>query len=355
MKLELEPGWRLNGEPADPVLFELLEAIARSGSLARASGEVGYSYRHVWGLLAAWERRLGQRLARLERGRGARLTPFGEKLLELRNRARAHLAREFAALADELSRELTATAPARKAVIRIHASHDLALAQLRDAAGGGAGFELEFHGSVDNLRSLARGECDLAGFHVAERSDTPEIARLLEPREHRLIGVAVREQGLIVARGNPKRIESLADIARAGVRLINRQRGSGTRIEFDRLLAGAGIGRDGIEGYPAEEFTHLAVAATVAGGMADVGFGIHAAAAQLGLGFIPLVNERYLLAARAGRLAGADLRQLVSLLRSDQFRAILSRLPGYDGAIAGRIMSVEEGLAGPRPLGARPS
>ena len=229
----------------------------------------------------------------------------------------------------------------------IHASHDLALAQLRDASGGE--LDLHFHGSMENLAALSRGQCDLAGFHVAEQAPTPELSRWLKAGVHKLIGVAVREQGLMVARENPLRIQGLRDLVRSGVRMVNRQQGSGTRLVFDELLDAAGIERDRLRGYQVEEFTHLAVAATVASGMADAGFGIRAAAAQSGLGFIPLASERYLLACRGDRLQLPELRKFIALLRSARFGTILSRLPGYDNAITGRVTDVAHGLAGPRP------
>jgi len=327
----------------------LLVAIQRSGSLAAAAREVGYSYRHVWNLLGDWNRRMGQPLVGLERGRGARLTPLAVKLVELEERARTRLAPHFAELAREFERELYAEASARAPRLNLHASHDLALERLPELAEGALALELQFHGSVESLEALARGDCDLAGFHVAEQWRTPEILQRLKPGAHRLIGLAVRDQGLIVARGNPKGIQGLRDLARPGLRFVNRQRGSGTRLVLEQLLARAGIEGGRISGYPREELTHIAVATAVADAGADVGFGIRAAAAQLELGFIPLVNERYLLACRADRLESAELKKFLALLRGKPFRAVLAALPGYDNAITGRVMEVGEGLSGPRP------
>jgi putative molybdopterin biosynthesis protein len=104
-----------------------------------------------------------------------------------------------------------------------------------------------------------------------------------------------------------------------------------------------------ITGYAREEFTHVAVATAIANGSADVGFGIRAAAVQQALGFIPLVSERYLLACSADRLESPELKKFLALLRGKPFRAVLAALAGYDNAITGRVMEVEEGLAGPRP------
>lgn len=352
MKVGVDFAWKLESEAADPALPALLRAVERSGSLAAAAREVGFSYRHVWNLFLKWERSLGKPLARFERGRGARLTPLGAKLLELEQHARRRIAPQLAELARQLEAELTRPAERR---LRVHASHDLAVARLPElAARRRLELDLEFHGSLDSLDALARGACDLAGFHVAEQLRSPDFERRLAPAEHRLLGVAVREQGLMIAKGNPKRIRGLRDLERNDLRLVNRQRGSGTRLVFDQLLAQAGIARGHASGYPLEEFTHLAVASAVAGGIADVGFGIRAAAAELGLGFIALVSERYFLACRADRLASRDVETAVALLGGKAFRDLLATLPGYDGAIAGRVFEVADGLAGPRPARRRP-
>lgn len=345
--IEFEPGWKFRSAPVAPLLVPLLRAIRQSGSLAAAAREIGYSYRHVWNLLGEWNSRMAQPLVELERGRGARLTPLGMKVLELEQRARARLAPHFAELSREFERELNGEGTALR--LSVYASHDLALERLPELAEGAIAIELQFHGSVESLEALARGDCDLAGFHVAEQWQTPEILQRLEPGAHKLIGFALRDQGLIVARGNPKGIQGLRDLARPGLRFVNRQRGSGTRLVFDQLLTRAEIGGGSISGYPREEFTHIAVATAVADGSADVGFGIRAAAERLELGFISLVTERYLIACRADRLESAELKKFLTLLRGKPFKALLAASPGYDNAITGRVMEVAEGLAGPRP------
>jgi len=349
MRIEFEPGWKLHSVPVAPLLVPLLAAIQRLGSLAAAAREVGYSYRHVWNLLGDWNRRMGQPLVELERGRGARLTPLALKLLEMEERARVRLAPHLAELAREFEREFHGEAIAGAPQLTICASHDMALERLPELTGGALQLGLQFHGSVESLEALGRGVCDLAGFHVADQWQTPEILKRLDPGAHKLIGLAVREQGLIVARGNPKSIQGLHDLTQPGLRFVNRQRGSGTRLVFDQLLSRAGIASGPISGYAREEFTHVAVAKAVAEGSADIGFGIRAAAAQLELGFIPLVSERYLLACNSERLESAALKKFLVLVRSKPFKAVLASLPGYDGAITGRVMDVAEGLAGPRP------
>ncbi|HYA46892.1 MAG TPA: substrate-binding domain-containing protein, partial [Burkholderiales bacterium] len=228
----MEPAWHIGPsgtEPLDPVLFRLLRHMHEMGTLAQAARAVGLSYRHAWNQIGKWERLLGQPLAKLERGRGASLTAFGERLLRAEQRALEALSSPLAKLSEDLERDLGESSSRAEPKLVIHASHDLALAQLLEVPliGEDLKLELHFHGSLENLAALARGRCDLAGFHVAEQESPSQFARVLKPGAHKLIGVAVREQGLIVARGNPNAVQSLQDLARPGVRFINRQQGSG--------------------------------------------------------------------------------------------------------------------------------
>jgi molybdate-binding protein len=186
-----------------------------------------------------------------------------------------------------------------------------------------------------------------------EKAAAAQFQMHLDPRRHRLLGLGTRTQGLMVKRGNPKAIDSLADLTRADVRIVNRQQGSGSRIQFDQLLSGAGINPELIDGYLNEEYTHLAVAATVAGGMADAGFGIKAAATQYELDYIPLLTERYYLACLTDALAEAAMKEFLAILRGEEFREILASLPGYGSGITGEVFAVEEALASGEPVRSR--
>ncbi|HTP94745.1 MAG TPA: substrate-binding domain-containing protein [Burkholderiales bacterium] len=353
LDVKLGCSWSIGRPVAQPLeagLFRLLEAIARSGSLNQAARAIGLSYRHAWGLLRKWSRQLGEPLVQMERGRGAQLTRLAESLLIAEQRAQAELGPHFERVAAEIAGLLAPQSARKQAQLTIHASHDLALAQLRDALNRAQGLhlELQFHGSLDSLASLARGNCDLAGFHAPELQPiagaTAALRRWLKPRSHSLVRFVAREQGLIVARGNPRAIRDVTDLARSGVHIVNRQPGSGSRLLFEQLLADAGVDARQLAGYEIEEFTHLAVAATVASGMADAGFGIRAAAVQHGLDFIPLAQESYLLACRNSLLERASLQQLLAVLRDAQFRAIAGRLPGYDAARAGEVCTLPQAL-----------
>lgn len=349
MKLTLAAKWLAGDRALDGRLMPLLRAITGSGSLNQAVSSLRMSYRHAWGLLLAAERELGQPLLVRERGRGAHLSPLGERLLAADDAATRVLQRELRSALQNLNRETTAARlrPASRP-LAIHASHDLALAELRDmmAGSGNHAVELHFRGSLDCLASLARRECDLAGFHAPDLSgDDAAFAPyrpLLRTRGLRLIRFVSRRQGLMIAPGNPLRLSGLADLARRGVRLVNRQPESGTRLCFDRLLAAANVRPAQIHGYQVEEFTHAAVAATIASGMADAGFGIEAAARQQGLDFLPLAGERYYLALRDVTLSRPSTAALLEALRSREYQRRVKQLPGYDTTGIGEIVSVRD-------------
>jgi putative molybdopterin biosynthesis protein len=351
--MDLQPAlrWLAANQELDPRLLPLLRAVARTGSLNQAVASLKLSYRLAWGLLGKTERLLDQPLVVLERGRGARLSPLGEKLVAADDAAARVVTGRLASAVRSLNRDVTALrrqAPARPLVM--HASHDLALAELRDTLPRGRGVVLEllFRGSLECLADLARKQCDVAGFHVPERAAGEDAYAPYRPwlriRSLRLVRFVTRRQGLIVPRGNPKRIRTLADLASSRVRFVNRQPGSGTRLMLDHLLAAARIPSSRINGYQSEEFTHAAVAATIASGMADAGFGIEAAARQQGLDFVPLAMERYYLAARAATLARPAAQALLAALKAAAYQKRIRALPGYGTDGMGEAVSVREVL-----------
>jgi molybdate transport repressor ModE-like protein len=343
--------WRVGEADLDLRLIALLRAIARHGSLNRAVSALRLSYRHAWGLVGNTERVLGKKLVMMERGRGARLSAFAERLIAADDAAVNLLGDGLADMLASLNREASEAHSAPLArPMTVHASHDLALAALRDhlAAGGPALLDLHFRGSLDCLAALGRGDCEIAGFHVPEPSaGTAAFApyrRWLRIRGLRLVRFVIRRQGLMVPRDNPKRLRTLEDIVKSEARFVNRQPESGTRLAFDRLLAAASLRPAQVKGYQVEEFTHAAVAATVASGMADAGFGIEAAARQAGLEFVPLASERYYLAARAQTLATAPARAVLEAMASPGFLKRVAALPGYDAIGIGDTVAISEAL-----------
>jgi putative molybdopterin biosynthesis protein len=142
----------------------------------------------------------------------------------------------------------------------------------------------------------------------------------------------------MVTPGNPRAVKGIGDLARDGVRYVNRQRGAGTRVLLDFELERLGVSPDDVDGYPREEPTHLAVAvaAAVAAGRADAGLGIMAAARAFGLDFVPVTREPYDLVVAAGAMDSPLLAPLWSLLRSDRFQAAVTELGGYSTKEMGR-------------------
>ena len=329
--------WR-TGEPEsrrlDPRLLPLLRGIRARATLRAAVAGAGLSYRSAWDLLGAEARALGAPLVVLQRGRGARLAPLAEALLRADDDARGALERLGARLSVNVQ-----PAPTR-ARLRGIASHDLLLAEF--AAAHVPQLDLAFRGSLDSVAALARGEADVAGFHLASEGGAAALPylRLLRPRRDRLVRFAAREQGLIVAAGNPRKLRSLGQIAAKRLRFVNRQRGSGTRALVEELMREAGVAPADLPGYGDEEFTHAAVAATIAAGRADAGIGVRAAATRFGLGFMPLRREAYWLAAQDRTLASPAMQRFTAALRTPALARMAKRLTGYDVAGAGEVLSV---------------
>jgi len=347
MRLVPEIGWRRAGQDGarlDARLIPLLREIGRRATLRAAAAHLDISYRSAWDLLLAQSEAAGGTLVTLEQGRGAKLTPLAERLLAADEAARSQLLRLEPGLAVVLA---AGERGAKGRALRVAASHDPLLAAFVDepATRAELALELQFKGSADSLAEYAAGRADLAGFHVPLRDeaapgDDPLLARL-SPRRDRLIRFAEREQGLILAPGNPKRIRSLADLARRRLQFVNRQRGSGTRLLFDQLLAQQGIDAAHIGGYRDEEFTHLAVAVSVAAGRADAGFGVHAAAARFGLEFLPLQRERYWFAVRARNVDEAPFARFRAALAGRAFNRIARGFVGYDVRGAGEVCAID--------------
>ena len=214
-------------------------------------------------------------------------------------------------------------------------SHDMTLDLLAQfLAGRGRRLASANVGSLGGLIALRRGEAHLAGSHLLDPDsgvyNLAYLERYLPGPAPAVIGLVGREQGLMVAPGNPRAIRDLRDLARPDVRYANRQRGAGTRVLLDYHLARLGIAAVAIAGYGNEQITHLAVAAAIAGGRADCGLGIPAAAAALGLDFVPLFQEEYDLVIPAEFFGSDLLRPLLDLLQEKALREAINALPGYD-------------------------
>jgi putative molybdopterin biosynthesis protein len=207
---------------------------------------------------------------------------------------------------------------------------DLAASELR-AKDPGVTLASSNVGSLGGLVALRDGLCHLAGSHLLEPETgeytLPYVDRVLEGSEVAVVRLTHRDQGLIVAAGNPLGVQGIEDLPR--VRYVNRQRGAGTRVLLDHELARRGVAPDAIDGYAREEHTHLAVAAAIAAGRADCGLGVLAAARAFALDFVPVTREPYDLVVDAAALDDPVLAPLWELLDDDGFRARVEALGGY--------------------------
>jgi putative molybdopterin biosynthesis protein len=222
-RIVIKPAWVLSSDAGDhfePQLFRLLRAIHETGKLTRAVEVVGISYRHGWDLLARWSTMFGSNLVAMERGRGAQLTPLGEKLLWVEQRTEAGLFPQLENIASELNVAIRKARQRATTVLRLYASHGYAVEKLPELVRqfGHAEVDLKYVGSVEALAALSRSACDLAGFHVPLGDLGPaqwhQYANWVKPRQQRIIRMVIRTQGLMVARGNPRKIASLRDVAR---------------------------------------------------------------------------------------------------------------------------------------------
>jgi putative molybdopterin biosynthesis protein len=195
-------------------------------------------------------------------------------------------------------------------------------------------------GSAGGLSAIRRGEADIAGTHLLdEETGVYNIPFLLKYglKEVVIVKGYVREQGLIVAKSNPKQIKSIEDMLGDDITIINRNPGSGTRILLDmhlkKLAEKKGMDFDeliaSIRGYSIEAKSHTAVAIAVLMGKADVGVGIKSVAARYGLEFIPLRGEEYDFVIRKERFSKPSVRRFIETLSSEEFKkALEERLPG---------------------------
>ncbi len=224
-------------------------------------------------------------------------------------------------------------------------SHDLAVNVLEDQ------LKLRFPelkiaasnvGSLGGLLALQRKETHLAGTHLLDPEtglyNIPDIKRTIPDLPVVLVHLARRQQGLLVLKGNPKAVGGLEDLVRDGIRFINRQPGSGTRVLLDFELTKRGIDPAAIQGYEREEFTHMAVGAAVASGLADVGLGVRSAANALGLDFISVGEEQYDLLFLRSFFETERGAKLMEVIRSEGFKTAVEALGGYNTQAAGEIL-----------------
>src|SRR5580693_2849392 len=352
--IEIETVWRFHKEGSPQtavVMLGILNEIRKTGKLTSAAEHAHLSYRHVWNLVEQWSDFFGVPLVETHRGKGTRLTAFGERLVWAGERMQARLGPQLENLAQELATEIKPFLHQRPSVIRVHASHGFAVSKLRELLDRepGIGVDLRYVSNQNSLLSLAQGACDLSGVHLPRGELRAQGIRAckewLDPREDRVISFVTREMGLMVKRGNPLKINSIKDIVDCKARFVNRDHDSGTRLLFDQLLALHGVDQVSINSAQQMEFTHAAVAAYVASGMADVSFGVEAAARQFELDFVRLITEDYFFVCRKHILENESVKRLLAIMRSEEFSSALAKLPGYAAKDSGVVKELREALS----------
>ncbi|GAV22615.1 molybdopterin biosynthesis protein [Carboxydothermus pertinax] len=226
--------------------------------------------------------------------------------------------------------------------LTVTGSHDLLLDLIDSFLREKYGIKLSSShvGSLNGIVAIEKNYAKLAGVHLLDPATGDYNQSYVEKRlkGYILINLSLREQGLIVARGNPRKISGLADLVKSGVTFVNRQKGSGTRVFLDYLLNKEKINPRQISGYEREEYTHLAVAAKVKNGLADCGLGIYAAAKIFDLDFIPLGEERYDLLLREENLEDPQVKKLLEVITSEEFKKEVERIGGYKTTLTGQIV-----------------
>ena len=350
-RVSIQPRWTIrspDGSALSERTVALLVGVADHGSLLKACRSMQVSYRHAWQLIRQGEQLLDAPLLRMERGKGSSLSPLAEKLVWADRRIAARLSPTLDSLASELQAQIDRVLMRATSLLRIHASHGFAIEALHEAlVRNGVEHELRYCGSTEAVASLGLGGCEVAGFHVPmgefQAAGATYYAQWLKPETQKLIGVATRRLGLMVAKGDPKKVYGIRDLARPELRFINRQSGSGTRFLLDLLLRKEDIDPASVHGYEKCELTHAAVAAYVASGMADVGFGVETPARQFKLDFVPIQTERYFLVCEERSLDTPAVRELLRVIRSEEFKETVNRLPGYQADDStGKVVDLQQ-------------
>jgi len=199
-------------------------------------------------------------------------------------------------------------------------------------------------GSAAAVEALKRKEVHMAGLHLVDersgQSNLPYLKKHLKMNRFTVIRFATWEQGLIVGRGNPKRIHRIEDLARRGIRVVNREIGSGARELLDGQLARAHLTAKPIRGYDVEVSSHLDVARAIVGGQADVGIGVGSAALLFDLDFLPLREEHYDLVIPTSYLKShPSLSRFLEVLVSRAFRKEMEAFGGYDVNEIGKVVN----------------
>ncbi len=351
IQIEIEPVWRFRRrEDAQSlrIMLDFLAEIRATGKITAAADKAEVSYRHAWNLIEKWSAFFNMPLVVRKQGSGTSLTPFGDKLVWAGQRLEARLRPLLQNLSQELETEINQMLPHGPLVLRVHASHGFAVPKLRELLSREPNMDVDFRyvSNQNSLVSLAHDGCDLAGMHLPQgelrKRAIAASKGWLTPSVHRVIGFVTREVGLIVRRGNPLGITTVERLLDPQIRFVNRDPDSGTRQVFEQLLAQHRLDGSGINGYEHTEFTHAAVAAYVASGMADAAFGVEAAARQFDLDFVRLLTEDYFFVCRKDILELDAVKRILKIMQGEEFHTAISQVPGYRVKDAGSIKTISQ-------------
>jgi len=350
MKINFKLQWLIDGtnQEIDKRLLQLLEKINLSNSLQIAATDIGVSYRTAWEIIRHWNGAFNSPLCTLERGKGSSLTPLGLKLIQTKLDIESNYADVLNNSADNLNNEIDTLLgeSTKKKKITAFTSHDLSINFLQTLCEEeNLNIDFNARGSLDALKQLQLSKYNIVGFHFPDASLAkqlaPEYMPLLDDTKHAFIHLATRQQGLIFKSSLTKHLVELKNITRRSINFINRQQGSGTRAIFDQLIKLEGINKNKINGYKKEEFTHTAVAAMIASGQADVGFGLKAAASQFKLSFLPLIDETYVIGLNKS-LPEEIKNNIRDIIKDSRLKNKINKLPGYNASLTGKLIHAKK-------------
>lgn len=339
------------GSHAAGQMLALLGAIRATGSLQRAALTVGLSYRHAWGTIRHWETLLDRSIVSMQRGKGAELTRFGEDLIAAESRMRETVEPMIETATADFHQYL-GNALGSRAQVRFSGRPDATIDVVRQSlthAETTVSLDTVFCGAVDGLICLHERQAELAGFHVSPIHQAGTRVHTafrpwLKPSDVRLIRLAWRDQGLMVAPAMSTAVRGVKDLVTRRVRFINRERSSATRALFDQVVANEGAYPEQIAGYDNYAMSNRQVGEAIQQGHADAGFGLRSTADALGLDFVPLTREAYYLALRNSDRDAAWVSDLLELLSSDRVAGRIGAIPGYQPETSLKLMPLHEAL-----------
>lgn len=320
MRIQIRPTLLINNKGSKRLdsidlvwLSELLQDIKRESTLMGAAKRAGTSYRTLWNKLNEIESVLNEKLVERIKGHGSTVSHFGLFLIQFVDQMQNRYSEYSENYQTTLSQEMAAYRLKQGKKWLLFSSSDPIIQQ---TIAKFSSFELRVAGSGESLERLLNHEADIAGYHVSDPENSRIIHQRLIKAGMQVVPVMKRIQGLIVQKGNPLNLTSISDLTNPKVRFINRQRGSGTRLLLDSLLAEKGLNPEKIKGYNNEEFTHSAVASTILANKANVGISVKNIALENKLGFIYLKDELFFLAMRKELAANKEVSKLISKIRN---------------------------------------